>query len=74
MSAGVTAGRFAENVVHFARLLRAAGLPVGTDRVRLALRAVELVGPAARQDLHDALLASLIVAKAASRKNAAAAL
>ena len=32
-------GRLAENVMHFARVLRTAGMPVGTDRVQLALRA-----------------------------------
>ena len=52
-------GRIAENVVHFARVLRAAGLPLGTDRVMLALRAVHLVGIASREDFHDALLACL---------------
>ena len=31
-------GRFARNVMHFARALRAAGLPVGPGRVLEALR------------------------------------
>jgi len=53
-------GRIAENVVHFARVLRAAGLPVGTDRIVLALRAVPLVGIASRQDFREALFACLI--------------
>ena len=56
----LSGGRIAENVVHFGRVLRAAGLPVGTDRIGLALRAVPLVGIASRQDFHDALFACLI--------------
>ncbi|HYA65613.1 MAG TPA: hypothetical protein VEE84_02935, partial [Burkholderiaceae bacterium] len=58
--ASVPAGRIAQNVVHFARVLRAAGLPVGTDRIALALHAVPLVGIASRRDFHDALFACLI--------------
>src|SRR6478752_6143196 len=45
-------GRFARNVMHFARALRAAGLPVGPGRVLEALRAVEAVGFESRQDLY----------------------
>ena len=56
----VPAGRLAQNIVHFARVLRAAGLPVGTDRVVLALRAVPLVGLASRQDFRNTLFACLI--------------
>ena len=53
-------GRLAENVMHFARVLRAAGLPVGTDRVTLALRALELAGIESRDDFHSVLGACLI--------------
>ncbi|SPE19980.1 VWA domain containing CoxE-like family protein [Burkholderiales bacterium] len=60
LSAAGPSGRMAHNVVHFARVLRAAGLPVGTDRIALALHALPLVGIASRQDVHDALLACLI--------------
>ena len=38
---GPAGGRFARNVMHFARALRAAGLPVGPGRVIDALKAVE---------------------------------
>ncbi|MEL6578076.1 MAG: VWA domain-containing protein, partial [Pseudomonadota bacterium] len=34
-------GRLAENVMHFARALRAAGLPVGPGRVADAVTALE---------------------------------
>ena len=38
------AGRLAENVMHFARLLRAAGLRIGPDRVVDCVRALEIAG------------------------------
>ena len=53
-------GRLAENVVHFARVLRAAGLPLGTDRVLLALRALQLAGLDNRDDFRAVLAACLI--------------
>ena len=52
-------GRLAQNVVHFTRALRAAGLPVGTGH---ALRAVEAIGAAGfeeRGDFYNALAACL---------------
>jgi uncharacterized protein with von Willebrand factor type A (vWA) domain len=52
-------GKLADNVVHFARVLRKAGLPVGTDRAVLALQALELAGVAGRAELHDVLEACL---------------
>jgi len=53
------AGRLADNVVHFARVLRKAGLPVGTDRALLALQALEITGIGGRSQLHDVLQACL---------------
>jgi uncharacterized protein len=53
-------GRFARNVMHFARALRAAGLPVGPGRVIEALRAVEAVGFTSRQDLYWTLHAVFV--------------
>ena len=49
---GAASGRFARNVMHFARALRAAGLPVGPGRVVEALQALEAVGFARRDDLY----------------------
>ncbi len=49
---GAASGRFARNVMHFARALRAAGLPVGPGRVVEALHALEAVGFARRDDLY----------------------
>jgi uncharacterized protein with von Willebrand factor type A (vWA) domain len=53
-------GRLAENVVHFARALRAAGLPIGTDRALAAVQAVAAAGFTERRDFHAALRACLI--------------
>ena len=51
---------FAENVVHFARVLRSAGIPVGPDRVLAALEAIEAVGVSRRDDVHAALSAVML--------------
>ncbi len=53
-------GRLAENVVHFVRVLRKAGLPVGPARVLAALDAVEAVGLDRRTDFRAALEAVLV--------------
>jgi uncharacterized protein with von Willebrand factor type A (vWA) domain len=50
----------AENIVHFARVLRTAGMPVGPDRVLAAIAAVECVGLERRDDVHAALSAVMI--------------
>ena len=51
------AGRLAENIMHFARVLRAAGLPIGPDRVVDALRALQNTGVRAREDFYWTLAA-----------------
>jgi uncharacterized protein with von Willebrand factor type A (vWA) domain len=53
-------GHLAENVMHFGRVLREAGLPVGTDRIRLALDALAVAGLTSRRDFHAALQACLL--------------
>jgi hypothetical protein len=53
-------GRLAENVVHFVRVLRATGLPVGPARTLVALQAVDAVGLANRDDFRAALSAVLV--------------
>jgi uncharacterized protein len=50
----------AENIVHFARVLRSAGMPIGPDRVLAAMMAVEHVGLARRDDVHAALSAVML--------------
>lgn len=57
-------GRLAENVMHFARLLRAAGLRIGPDRVLDCVRALEIAGahqfPLAREDWYWTMSAVLL--------------
>lgn len=55
-------GHLAENVMHFARVLRAAGLPIGPAHIIDALRAVEVVGIEKREDFYWTL-ASVFLAK-----------
>src|SRR6266540_3136093 len=43
-------GRLADNIVHFARALRAAGLPVGPGLVLDALAAVQAAGVGTKED------------------------
>src|SRR6185436_5536259 len=49
--------QLSENVVHFARALRNAGVPVGPDRVIDGLRALELSGIESREDFYWTLAA-----------------
>lgn len=60
MIAGGDGGLLATNIMHFARTLRAAGLPIGPGRVLDALRAVELVGIQSRTDFYWTLHAVFI--------------
>ena len=53
-------GRLAENVMHFVRILRAAGLPVGPAKVLDALAAVDAIGLGNRDDFRAALAAVLV--------------
>ncbi len=45
-------GRLLENIMHFARVLRAAGLPIGPGKVIDAVKAVEAVGFSSREDFY----------------------
>ncbi len=56
----IDGGKIAENILQFARLLRAAGMPVGPDRVVLATRAVIAAGIERPQVLYWTLHASLV--------------
>jgi uncharacterized protein len=53
-------GLLAENIVHFARALRAAGIPVGPGAVMDALAAVEAAGVGMREDFYWTLHAVLV--------------
>jgi uncharacterized protein len=54
------AGHMAENVMHFGRVLRNAGMPVPTDRIQLALNALQVAGLESRTDFHATLMACLL--------------
>jgi uncharacterized protein len=53
-------GHLAANVMHFARVLRSAGLPLATERIQLALTALQVAGLESKQDFHDTLAACFI--------------
>jgi uncharacterized protein with von Willebrand factor type A (vWA) domain len=53
-------GKLAENVMHFARLLRAAGLRIGPDRVIDAVKALEIAGAHSRDDWYWTMSAVLL--------------
>ena len=53
-------GRLAANIMHFARTLRAAGLPVGPGKVLDAVQAVRTVGIAGRADFYWTLHAVFV--------------
>jgi uncharacterized protein with von Willebrand factor type A (vWA) domain len=55
-----SSGRIAENIVHFARALRAAGIPVGPGAVMDALTAVEAAGVGTREDFYWTLHAVFV--------------
>jgi uncharacterized protein with von Willebrand factor type A (vWA) domain len=53
-------GKLADAITRFARLLRAAGLTLGPGTIVAAIRAVELVGLARREDVYWALHAHFV--------------
>ncbi len=53
-------GKLAANIMHFARALRAAGLPIGPGRVIDAFRAVEVAGLERRDDFYWTLHAVFV--------------
>ncbi|MDV7142112.1 VWA domain-containing protein [Tropicimonas sp. TH_r6] len=55
-----TEGRLVENIVHFARALRKAGVKLGTAQVEDAVRAVEAAGFSRKQDYYHILRATLV--------------
>ncbi len=59
-SASPQEGRLAENIVYFARALRAAGIPVGPGAVLDALQALRNAGIGAREDFYWTLHAIFV--------------
>ena len=60
-------GKLAENVVHFARVLRAAGMQVGPAKVLDALNALQIAGIESRDDWY-AVLAAIFVQRREDRE------
>jgi len=56
-----TKGRLVENIVHFVRALRKAGVPVATSQLRTAIEAVQRAGFTKRLDFYYTLRATLII-------------
>src|SRR5438105_14794692 len=57
---GETSGRLAENILYFARALRAAGIPVGPGAVLDALEAVQAARIGTREDFYWTLHAVFV--------------
>lgn len=57
---GTGDGRLAENVMHFARVLRQSGLPIGPDKVVDALQALGIAGLRRRDDFYWTLHAVFV--------------
>ncbi len=53
-------GRLADNIMHFARLLRSTGMPVGSDRLLNAIRGVREIGIGNREEFYWTLFANLV--------------
>ncbi|PKA39025.1 VWA domain-containing protein [Rhizobium sullae] len=53
-------GRFADNIVFFARTLRKAGLKIGPGSIVDAIEAVEAIGMGSREEFHAALFAVFV--------------
>ncbi len=60
LAASTRPGLLLNNVVHFSRVLRKAGISVGPDRVLAALAALQAVGLERREDVHAALSAVML--------------
>ena len=55
-----TEGKLAENIIHFARALRRAGVKVGPAQVLSAIEAVDAAGFTQREDFYNILKATLV--------------
>jgi uncharacterized protein len=53
-------GRFADNVVHFGRVLRRAGLKIGPGAIRDAIEAVDAIGVGSRDEFRTALFCNFV--------------
>ncbi len=55
-----TEGKLAENIIHFARALRKAGIKTGPAQVLSAIEAVQAAGFTQREDFYNTLKATLV--------------
>lgn len=53
-------GHLADNILHFARVLRSAGIPLASERIVMATEAVMAVGIGSLEDLRYSLCCTLI--------------
>ena len=53
-------GRFADNIVHFGRALRRAGLKIGPDAIRGAIESVDAIGIGSRDEFRTALFCNFV--------------
>ena len=60
ISGAAADGRLADNIVHFARVLRKAGLRIGPAAVTDAIEAVKAIGIGEREEFYTALHATLV--------------
>lgn len=52
--------RFADNIVHFGRVLRRAGLKLGPGAIRDAIESVEAIGVGSREEFYTALFCNFV--------------
>ena len=60
MERNAPAGRIAENIMYFARLVRSAGIPVGSGKVLDAIKALQILGIGSQEDLYWALFSHFV--------------
>lgn len=53
-------GRFADNVVHFGRVLRRAGLKIGPGAIKDAIQSVDAIGVGSRDEFRTALFCNFV--------------
>ncbi|MCB1444573.1 MAG: VWA domain-containing protein [Rhizobiaceae bacterium] len=53
-------GRFADNIVHFGRVLRRAGLKIGPGAIRDAIESVDAIGVGSRDEFRTALFCNFV--------------
>ena len=60
MADAAEAGRFADNVVHFGRVLRRAGLKIGPGAIKDAIQSVDAIGVGSRDEFRTALFCNFV--------------